>query len=295
MYLILIIMNIIWGSSYTAQKWGLEYMAPMHMLLARLTIAFIVMFIVSSRGWPKMDRRGIARCAGLGAIIAAAHGLGFIGIDESHAVDASILYALEPIAAIVFARIILKERMDIWRKTALILALAGFSVLSNMWSSNVFKNITFWGNLILLAGVFCDGLFSPVAKPVAEKYPARVILTLALFFAAIFILPFAIATPIRPTTFTWKPWVSIFYLAVLCSAFGWTLWVYFLRRFPVNVIAPTVFIQPIVGPFISYFTIGEEISARVWFGGGIILVAIAIAVFKRKISETEIIAEAVVH
>jgi len=294
MYL-LFIMNILWGASYAVQKWGLSYMAPMHMLLARLVVGLIVMWMFSYKAWPKMDRGGVMRCAALGAIIAGAHGLGFMGLDKTQAIDAAILYAMEPIMAIVFARILLKERMDIWRKLALFLALAGFAILSNIRLSNILQNLTFWGNLLILLGVFCDGLFSPVAKPAAEKYPARVILTIALFFAVLFILPFALLTPLSPTTFTWKPWLSIFYLAVICTALGWTMWIYFLGRFPVNVIALTVFIQPIVGPFISHFAIGEEISARVCFGGGVIVAAVAIAVFKRKSSTSDMIAEAVAH
>ena len=119
-------MNVLWGASYTFQKWGLEYMAPMHMLLARLVVALIVMTAFSYRHWPRMTRGGVIRCAALGAIIAAAHGLNFIGINKSHAVDAAILYAIEPVMAIIFARIILNERLDIWRGLALFPAVSYF-------------------------------------------------------------------------------------------------------------------------------------------------------------------------
>lgn len=294
MYL-LIIMNLLWAASYSFMKWGMEYLAPIHLLFVRMLVSFIVLFFVSFGKWKGMPVKVVFRCALLGLVIAIAHGFGIVGMDKSHAIDGAVLYALEPIVAIVYARILLKERMDSWRILALVLALTGFAILSNVFSDNLLSNLTFVGNFLMLIGVFADGAFSSVAKPAVEHYPARVIMMIALLFTTLFLLPFAIATPVRSTVISWQPVVSIFYLSVICTSVGWTIWVYFLKRFPVNIIALTVFLQPVFGPFISHFTLGEQISARVWFGGSVILIAIAIAVFKRKSSETELIAEAVIR
>ena len=147
----------------------------------------------------------------------------------------------------------------------------------------------------MLCGVFADGLFSPVAKPACERYPARVVLTTALFFTALFLFPFALFSPLRQNELSWQPVASILYLAIPCTCFGWTLWIYFLKKLPVNVIALTVFIQPVVGPFIAHFWLGEQIGSRIWFGGSVIIAAIAIALFKRNSSKEELIAEAVIH
>lgn len=293
--LLLIGMNFLWAASYTFMKWGMEYMAPMHLLFARMALSVAILFVFSIGHLQKLDRRMLLRCMLLGLIIAVAHGLGNIGIDKSFAVDGALLYALEPIVAIVYARILLGERMDAARKAALLLAVAGFVILSDIQSGNIFRNTTFIGNLIMFGGVFADGLFSAVAKPAVKKHPARLVMFVTLAFATIFLAPFAALTPARHAAFTWQAAASIFYLAVICTSIGWTLWVALLKKYPVNVIAITVFLQPVVGPVISHFTLGEEISARVWFGGGIILAAVLIAVLKRKRSKDEIISEAVIH
>lgn len=294
MYL-LIIMNVIWASCYTVMKWGLEYMSPMHFLFLRMLISLVVMFIISFRHIKLLDRYVVSRGAMLGGIIAIAHGLGFVGVDKSYATDAAILYAIEPVAAIVIARILLKERMDAWRFLALALALTGFVIMSNVSFRNFFSNTIFLGNMLMLMGVIADGFFSPVAKPVVEKYPARLVLAVALFFATLVLSPFAVLSPVKSTAFSWEAIFSILYLSILCTCVGWTMWLYFLSRLPVNVIALTVFIQPVLGAFIPHFTIGEQIGSRIWFGGSIILLGVAIALFKRKSTSDDMIAEAVIH
>ncbi|MBI2342247.1 MAG: DMT family transporter [Deltaproteobacteria bacterium] len=288
-------MNIIWASCYTVMKWGLEYLSPMHFLFLRMSVSLVIMIIISIKQFRRMDKYVILRGAALGAVLAVAHGLGFAGINKSHATDAAILYAIEPVGAIIIARIMLKERMDAWRFSALILTLIGFVILSDVSFKNILSNFTLIGNLLMLVGVLADGFFSPVAKPVVEKYPARLVLTAALFFATLFLLPFALISPVKSPSISWEAVASVLYLSALCTCVGWTLWLYFLSRFPVNVIAITVFIQPVLGAFIPHFTIGEEVSARVWFGGGVILLGVLIAVAKRWRSEDELISEAAIH
>lgn len=294
MYL-LIIMNVIWASCYTVMKWGLDYLSPMHFLFLRMFISLIVMTAYSARYLRLIDGKLLFRGMMLGAIIATSHGMSFIGIDRSYATDAAILYAVEPVTAIVVARIFLKERMDGWRLLALGLALAGFLILSDVSYRNILSNLTLIGNFFILIGVMADGFFSPVAKPVTENYPARLILTVAIFFTSLIIFPFALLSPVKTTYISWQPVVSLLYLSLLCTCVGWTLWLYFLKKLPVNVIALTVFIQPVLGAFIPHFTIGEEIGARIWLGGCVILTGVAIAVFKRKNCESELVSEAVMH
>ena len=152
MYL-LILMNIIWSAAYPFMKWGIAYMAPMHLLFCRMLLSLIVLILISHRQWVWIKGRGLLRCIAMGAIIATAHGLGFVGIDKSHAVDASVLYAIEPITAIIWARILLKERMDIRRFIALVLALIGFGILSDISFDNIIANLTLIGNIIMLCGI----------------------------------------------------------------------------------------------------------------------------------------------
>jgi len=270
-------------------------MSPMHFLFLRMSVALIVMFAISLKYIKLLDRYVVFRGALLGVIIAASHGLGFVGIDRSFATDAAILYAIEPVTSILVARILLKERMDGWRSLSLFLALTGFFILSHISFENFFSNTIFLGNILMLVGVLADGFFSPVAKPVVEKYPARLVLTVALFFATLVLSPFAVLSPVKSTAFSWKAIFSILYLSILCTCVGWTMWLYFLSKLSVNVIAITVFIQPVLGAFIPHFTIGEQIGSRIWFGGSIILLGVAIAFFKRKNTADEMIAEAVIH
>lgn len=289
----LIFLNVLWAASYSAMKWGLESLAPMHLLFGRYLVAAIVLFFFSLGQLKFVDKKLLAKTALVGLIMAVAHALSMWGLNKSFAADASILYAFEPISAIIFARILLKEKMDIYRFLAIALAVIGFVILSDINFKNFLANFTFIGNFVMVVGVFGEGLFSPVAKSVVDKYPPKLVMTLALIWGTLFLLPIVLMTPAKSGLFSFKAMASVFYLAIVCMAIGWTAWMHFLKKYPVNMIAPTVFVQPVVGPFIAYFSIGEKIGTRVWIGGGIILVAVLLSMAKRKVTEQELISEGV--
>ncbi len=284
-------MNILWSASYSAIKYSLDFFAPLQLLVVRFLLSAIVLAFFSYKYGFRQPKKIILRCALLGLVIAVAHGLGALGINLSHATDGAIIYAMEPISAIIFARIILKERMDARKLLALIIALTGFAILSDVLSKDIFHNLILIGNFIMLIGIIVDGLYSPVAKPIVEKCPARIAMMYTLFFASIYLVPFALLSPVKHQTFTWQVGASIFYLTVICTAIGWTFWMFCLKKFPVNAIALTVFLQPVFGPIISHFTLGEQISSRTWFGGGVILCGVLVAMIKRKPRETELVTE----
>lgn len=276
-------------------KMGVDVMAPLQFLWVRMFVSLLIMLPFSYKNMKNIPRGMFWRVVLLGATLTTSHAFGMIGIDKSQAIDGALLYALEPIIAIIYARILLKEKLDLSRGLALIMALIGFGILSNITSSNLLSNLTFVGDFLIVFGIFVDGAFSSISKPIVEKCQARVLLTWILFFSVIFLTPFAILSPYKPTMISWKSGVSIFYLSVICTCVGWTFWLMMLKKYKVSLLSLSIFIQPIVGPFISHFMIGEQISARVWFGGSVILFALFLAVFGRKTSEEELVAEAVIH
>ena len=71
---------------------------------------------------------------------------------------------------------------------------------------------------------------------------------------------------------------AIAYLSVICTVVGYTLWVEVMKHVPVGVMLFTVFVQPVVGPFIAAAALGEPIDGRILTGGAFLIGGMLVSV-----------------
>lgn len=280
---ILLIMNLFWSGSYSVIKYGLGSMDPLSLVFWRLLLglAILLSWVIIRRYPLNLDKSDAVRIFLAGLFLAVSNILTVTGIELSNATDASLLFVFEPVWGIVLASIILKERMRLSTVIGLGLVLCGLLGLSGFDLRSLFgigESGVGLGNVLIVIGILSESLFTIALKPVAKKRPAPVIFTGVLISSAtILLLPvyfrgdFAIAT-------TPSALFAIIYLALICTACGYTLWVAILKHVPVNVMLFTIFLQPVGGMLIARLTLGEPIDERLLTGGALLIAGMALAV-----------------
>jgi drug/metabolite transporter (DMT)-like permease len=278
-------MNVLWAGSYTVMKIATGSLHPLAIVFWRMLIAGLILtgwcvfkkyrFAISSRDFIRM-------CA-LGILSATSHLLVVIGISYSHAADASLLYVIEPVWGIFLASLVLKERFSPWMGFGLFLILAGVVVLS-------FDAVVV-GNAIIVIGLICEGSFSVAIKPVVDRYPAALIMTVVLWICiAILAIPtFLMTSRMMPTSI--GEWGEVFYLAIFCSVIGYLGWIVIMRHVPVNVMYFSIFIQPITGPIIAWMVIGEHIGTSMIAGGTLLVSGMLFAIVSHTYTSRQKILE----
>ena len=282
-FLILIFMNLIWSGSYVAVKIGLESMPPLTLIFWRMGVSAVILcaWIFIKRIPVKLPRRIVLRIVALGAVIAASHILWVTGLKYTSASDASLLYTFEPIWAIILASIFLKERFRPVMGIGLVFSFVGLIILSRItWSTlgSLFAASMAFGNLLIVLGLFCESSFSVIAKPLAGRASAIVAIAGALLVTDIITAIPIVATGsfVLPRTLT--DVAVILFLSIPCTVVGYVLWIKMMKNLPVNVMCYTIFVQPVVGPVIAVFAIGETLDSRVFAGGTFLLAGVFIAV-----------------
>ncbi|MBN1282548.1 MAG: DMT family transporter [Proteobacteria bacterium] len=279
---LLIVMNLFWAGSYSVMKYGLGSMDPLSLVFWRLVAAFAILalWIAARRHDLRIGWRDGARVALAGLLIAFSSYSTVKGVELSNAIDASLLYVFEPVWAIALACIVLRERMLFTTLAGLAIALAGLARLSGFDP----KSLGFAGggvgvgNLLIVAGLLTEAFFSIILKPASARRPAAVLFAGVLFTAAC-----ALAVPMQmrqgfAVPLDGRSLFAIGYLAVICTALGYTAWVAVLGRVPLSVMEFTIFIQPVAGALIANAALGEPIDARVGAGGALCVLGMIVAV-----------------
>jgi len=274
--LALVIMNILWAASYTVMKAATGSLCPLAIIFWRMLIAAIILtaWCAFKRYHININRRDLIRISAVGFLSALSHLLVVTGVSYSQAADASMLYVVEPVWGILLATIVLREKFSALMSVGLLLIAAGIAVLSfsstNDWNSWQGKT-AIMGNLIIVIGLICEGSFSVAIKPVVHRYPAAVTLVLMLWSCVAFLaVPTLLFSP-RAVPVTFGEWAEVTYLALFCSVVGYLGWIVIMRHIPINLMYFSIFIQPITGPVIAWFFLGEAINGGMIIAGSLLL------------------------
>lgn len=286
---VLVVVNLFWAGSYTVAKFGLHSMNPLVLVYLRISISAIilVLFVVIRRDSWRIGYRDFALIALAGILTGACQWLVVTGIEMSRATDASLLYVFEPIWGIILAGIILRERISLTTVIAFLIVVVGLVRLSDLdlstlkWTAGAGIGI---GNILIVIGLLCESLFTIVLKPVARRRPPALVMAIALAFATTMLSVPMAGHMNELGRLRFSDILVIGYLAVICTALGYSAWVWVMRRVPVNVMYFTLFIQPITGPFIACVALGEKIDARIIVGGAFLIFGMIVAVFGYAIS-----------
>jgi drug/metabolite transporter (DMT)-like permease len=71
-----------------------------------------------------------------------------------------------------------------------------------------------------------------------------------------------------------KTWGAILFLSLGCSIFAYCTWYVVIEKVPVQYVALSLFLQPVIGSVLGFLVFGEVITFNTVLGGGIIVSAL---------------------
>src|SRR5262249_38651551 len=117
-------------------------------------------------------------------------GAQFVGTDKSNAVNGSLVTSASPAFILLFAALILREKLTVQRIAAVALATAGVLVSLDLSRAD-FSSGTFWGNVALAVAALTWGLFSVLVRQVSAKYDTLVVTFVGFLGGMILVIPAA--------------------------------------------------------------------------------------------------------
>ncbi len=181
---------------------------------------------------------------------------------------------------VIFAAIILKEKLTARRMLSTIIATIGVIIVIG-WDIEI--GSYFIGTIILVGAAITWALLSIYVKIASAQFSSLVITTYAIFFSLFFITPFMIwefqSNPIEHMNLYVV--LGVLYLGIVSTAGAFFLWNKGLELMDASIGSLFFFFQPIVGSLLGWLLLNETLSSNFFIGGILIICSVFITTFEK--------------
>lgn len=273
-YVFLTVTVSAWGSLYVVSKFVLNQVPAFTVLFIRYLISgtALLIFLQTRKNSTskKIDPRDYKYFIFVG-VVGYFLGIGaqLLGTKLSNASLASLINSVNPIFIIIFAVIILKEKITINKIVAVIATLIGVYIIIGGQG----KGGNLLGISLSIVSVILWSLMSVVVRKIAKKYDAITITTYGILIAAICTLPISVielATTKNVGIFKPSVAISLLYMGLICTALAHMLWNKSLSIIEASSCALFYPLQPMISAILGCLFLGETITLS--FIGGAVLI-----------------------
>jgi drug/metabolite transporter (DMT)-like permease len=270
--------SLIFGANYWIAK-GLMpgYLDPYQLVLIRIAGATALFWIlgltIKTESITGSDLRRIAFAAVLGTTVNQL--FFFVGLNLTTPVDVSIIHVTNPIFVLIFASILIKERITYRKTGGIILGASGALILVIYGKQAGFGSDSFKGNLFAVFNMLAYALYMVIIKPVMRKYHPFTVMKWVFLtgFITTFPITFTHLPSISFTSFETTTWLSLIYVIVATTFMAYLLTIYALKHVEASVASYYIYLQPFIVALIAFwlgvqnFTISKLIAAMLIFSG----------------------------
>jgi len=270
----------IWGGMYVVSKVVMGTIPPFTLITLRLLLGIAVLYIIVWRRGgltpPRILFWQVLRVGFIGYGISL--GFQFVGTKLSTAANGSLVTSATPTFVLLFAALILRERITARRLLALAIASLGVVAVIDPRTAQLEPDL-FWGNISLVMAAITWALYSVLIRKVTREVDVLTTSLIAFMGGLIVSVPLSGyelfrggAGPITPGIIA-----GILFLGIISTALAMFLWNTAFAELPAGVASLTFFAQPVVGTILGVIFLGDKITPLFLLGGVLIGIGILIS------------------
>ncbi len=270
---------VIWGSTFVVTKAAIGEIPPLTLAFIRVAIGALVLVpfaIPRLRSMGSLPWRWLWTMGFIG--VALYYVVFNISLTLTSAAQGALVQSSIPAVTACIAMVWLREPASRMRLVGIALSIAGVLVVFAEGTRNSASSpAPGLGNLLMFAAVVCWGVYTSLAKRVAQ-YDAIVVTTFVTTFGALLLLPLAVfeiardGLP-RPGM---DAWLGAAYLGAFASGAGYLLYNYSLKHMAASQVGVFTNLIPIVGVLTGVVALGEPLSWQAIVGGVIVMIGVAL-------------------
>ncbi|MFL5711853.1 MAG: EamA family transporter [Chloroflexota bacterium] len=288
----MLVLYVVWGSTYLAISIAVDSIPPFLMAAARFLVAGLILLAWSvardGASFTVPTRRQVRDSAVVGGLLLGG-GMGFVAFAEQTVPSgiAALLIATMPIWVAVLGGVFLGERLPSLAVAGIVVGFLGVAVLA---APSILGGA---GALEPIGLLFC--LLSPLSWATGSLFashradlPAKplvatgVQMVLGGTVLAIMALATGEVANFDIADVTADSGLAFLYLTVVGSLLAFTVYGYMLRVAPLALVTTYAYVNPIVAVILGAIVLGEAIDARTVLAGTIIVAAVALIVTARS-------------
>ncbi len=282
-YLVLLVANIVYGTSYVATRVTLGSVPPATLALLRLVLGSLVLLPLARLDpvGPPLSRGDRWKIAWMGVLgFAGAFVLANWGIAASTATNAALLIVVEPVSLMLLGPLLLGERLARREAVGATLAVAGAVLVVVNGIPGVTETFApHWrGDVLLILSGLAYASYSLFGRDVLGRHGPLRVTAWSILWGVAALLPLAAAewADGRRPVWTRAAVAGTLYLALVITAFAYLAWNWALRRVEAARAAIFLNVQPVVGALLGVALLGEPLTAFTLGGGALIVTGLAI-------------------
>lgn len=270
----------IWGAMYVVSKAVMAVIPPFSLLTSRLVLGALTLLIVAAiQKKLRITSRDFWQIIGVGFIgYGISLGFQFVGTDLSTAANGSLVTSATPAFVLIFAAIILREKITSRRLFALLIASLGVLAVIDPRSAQLDSSL-FWGNMSLVAAALTWALYSVLVGKVTKGVDVLIVSLLAFVGG----MPTSIAlsaweiSTLGLGEITFGVIAGVFFIGIISTGLAMYLWNTAFALLDASLASLTFFAQPVVGTILGAIFLGEKITPLFIVGGVLIGIGLIIA------------------
>lgn len=284
--LLALVVVLVWGANFTVIRIGLDGVPPLLLAALRFLLAlFPAIFFIKAPRIPFRHWFGYGLFVGFGqfgCLFSAMH----LGMPAG---VASVVLQSQAFFTLLFAALLLGERVTARQLLGLVLAGAGLVVVGGgSTTGNAIPLVAF---SLTLAAAACWGMSNIVVRKAGAVAVARGdkldILSLVVWSSLVPPLPLfgvslaldgpgKVAEALLGLSLT--SILAIAYLAFGATLFGYGAWSRLLSKYPANRVAPLSLLVPVAGLLTANLVLGEVLTVRQWLGCGLVVAGLLLGI-----------------
>jgi drug/metabolite transporter (DMT)-like permease len=280
----LLIIYIVWGSTYLAIRVVVGTMPPLLSAGVRFVVAAAILFAYLAL------RKGLAslrlsRGEWLGAtfvglaLLLGGNGLVMLGERDVPSALAALIIAVIPLYVVVL-RFLFGERVAPMTAVGVVVGVIGVAVL--IVPRGIDGSVALLGMLFLLAASLSWSIGTYFSKrvelpkdPLASTGAQMLVGGTGLLVVGVLLGEIGL---VQPEQFSFESLLALGYLILFGSVLAYTAYTWLLQHTSVSKVSTYAFVNPVVAIILGAWLLHEEITATMIVGAAMIVVAIAIVV-----------------
>lgn len=270
----------IWGGMYVVTDIVLEVVPPFSLLTLRLLLGWLTLWpFVMRSGGIRFSKQQWGQVLGVGFTgYGISLGFQFVGTKLSTAANGALVTSTTPAFVLIFAGLLLKEKITVQRLLALALATVGVIIVVDPRNARLLPAL-FLGNLSLVGAALTWALYSVLVRKITRGLPVLAV-SLVCFLgglpltvpAAAFELVYSGIGEVTAGTV-----LGILYVGLVSTGLAMYLWNLAFARLEASVASLTFFAQPVVGAGLGVLILGEKLTPHFLIGGVMITLGLVFA------------------
>jgi len=269
---------LIFGANYWISK-GLmpDYFTPEQLLFFRMAGAFVMFYVFALfTVREKVERKDLWRIGIAGFFGTTLNQLlFFIGLNLSTPVDMAVIHVTSPIFVLIFAAIMIGEKISNQKIIGILMGSAGATILILYHGDISFSSNTFTGNLMALLNTLAYAFYMVLIKPVMVKYHPITVMKWVFLFGFLSALPFTLGSlsTFSAGNLEAEQWFALAFVIIATTFLAYLLTIFALKYLEAGVVSFYIYFQPIIATAIAFwlgkhdFTPSKVIAIMTIFAG----------------------------